>query len=242
MKKLSQKFILSGIRKDLEKLASPKMKEGQERFFKEDVAFIGCKLSDVRIVAKRYSKLMADDGWTYDDFLKIAEELLRIQTFEERTVAFHMVERMNKHFRRSDFRIFERWLMKYVTNWAHTDHIAPHIIGEMVERWPELQTNVFKWTKSKNRWMRRAAAVTYVIHGRRGRFHEQIFKTADAMLGDSDDMVQKGVGWVLKEASNADEKAVVEFLLPRTARTSRLVLRYATEKVSSKNRKLVLAK
>jgi len=240
MGKLRIEDVLPDIRKDLKKSSSRKMKEAQERFFKEEVTFIGCKLSDVRVVAKKYSKLMKEDGCAYEDFLKVAEELLNKDSFEERTIAFHMVERMKKHFRKSDFKLFERWLNKYVTNWAHTDHIAPHIIGEMVEKWPELQADVFKWTKSKNRWIRRAAAVTYVIHGRRGRFHEQIFKTAKAMMGDSDDMVQKGVGWMLKEASNADEEAVVK--LPRTKKTSRLILRYATEKVSPKNRKLVLSK
>jgi 3-methyladenine DNA glycosylase AlkD len=196
----------------------------------------------VRTVARRYRKIMKEDGWMYDDFLNIAEQLLKKDTFEEKTVAFSMIASMKKDFRKSDFRIFERWLKKYVSNWAHTDDIAPHIIAEMVERWPELQADVFKWTKSKNRWVRRAAAVTYVPHGRRGRFHKQIFKTADAMLGDPDDMVRKGVGWMLKEASNFDERAVVKYLLPRREKTSRLVLRYATEKVSKKNRKLVLSR
>ena len=242
MKNLSQKLILSGVRKDLERVATPKMKAGQERFFKEEVNFIGCRLPDVRTVARKYRKMLKDDGWTYDDLLRLAEELLKKDSFEERTVAFSMVASMKKDFRKSDFRIFERWLNKYVTNWAHTDDLAPRIIAEMVGRWTELQKDVFKWTKSRNRWVRRAAAVTYVPHGRRGRYHKQIFKTANAMLGDPDDMVQKGVGWMLKEASNFDEKAVVKYLLPRTKKTSRLVLRYATEKVSKKNRKLVLSK
>ena len=218
------------------------MKAGQERFFKEEVKFIGCSLWGARKVAKKYKKMLKEYGWTYDDMLALAGALMKKDTFEEKTVALAIVQDNAKNFRKRDFKLFESWLGKHVTNWAHTDHIAPHITGPMVERWPELQSSVFRWTKSKNRWMRRAAAVSYVIHGRRGRFHKQIFKTADAMLDDSDDMVQKGVGWMLKEASNYDEKAVVRYLLPRTNKTSRLVLRYATEKVSAKNRKLVLSK
>jgi len=242
MKKLSQKFILTSIRKDLEDLASHEKKEAQERFFKEEVKFIGCTLWDARKAGKKYIKMMKEDGWVYGDFLKLAEQLLKKRTFEERTVAFGMIESMTKHYRKSDFTIFESWLKKYVNNWAHCDHISPHIIGELVEIYPELKSKVFKWTKSNNRWVRRAAAVTYVIHGRRGRFHKQIFRTADALMSDADDMVQKGVGWMLKEASKADEKAVVKFLLKWKTKTSRLVLRYATEKVSAKNRKFVLSK
>ncbi len=90
--------------------------------------------------------------------------------------------------------------------------------------------------------MRRASAVTYVLHARHGRFHDVVFKTADALLGDEDDMVRKGVGWMLKCASQADEQTVVNYLIKNREKTSRLVLRYATEKVSPTNRMLVLGK
>ena len=59
-------------------------------------------------------------------------------------------------------------------------------------------------------------------------------------MQDEDEMVQKGVGWLLKEASRKHEEELVKFLLKWKHKTSRLVLRYATEKVSLKNRKLVL--
>jgi 3-methyladenine DNA glycosylase AlkD len=151
------------------------------------------------------------------------------------------VSHYKKYFRESDFNVFERWLGDYVSNWAHTDSIAPHVFGELLEKYPSLTESIFEWTKSDNRWMRRASAVTYVLHARHGKFHEEIFRTADALLGDEDDMVRKGVGWMLKCASQADESAVVSYLMKNRDRTSRLVLRYATEKVSPKNRELVLA-
>lgn len=57
-----------------------------------------------------------------------------------------------------------------------------------------------------------------------------------------DDMNQKGLSWLLKETTRKHEKEVVKFLLKWKTKTSRLVLRYATEKVSISNRKLVLIK
>ena len=53
-------------------------------------------------------------------------------------------------------------------------------------------------------------------------------------------MNQKGLSWLLKETTRKHEKEVVKFLLKWKTKTSRLVLRYATEKVSYKNSKLVL--
>jgi 3-methyladenine DNA glycosylase AlkD len=152
------------------------------------------------------------------------------------------VARRKGDLRETDFATFERWLSVYVNNWGHTDSIAPHIFGELVERYPKLTESIFKWTSSPNRWMRRASAVTYVLQARHGRFHDIVYRTADALLGDDDDMVRKGVGWMLKCASQADEKGVVEYLIRNRNKTSRLVLRYATEKVSPTNRILVLGR
>ena len=59
--------------------------------------------------------------------------------------------------------------------------------------------------------MRRAAAVTLILPARKGKFLEDIFEIADSLLLDTDDLVQKGYGWMLKEASKKHQKQ----LLPR---------------------------
>jgi 3-methyladenine DNA glycosylase AlkD len=226
----------------LKALSTKRMKEGQEQYFKHEIPFIGCSLWGARKVAKSVGRRLRGAGWTYDDVLALAEALLEKKTFEEKTVGLALVEEHERAFRKQDLRRFERWLRTHVTTWAHTDHIAPHLVAPLLERFPELNASVFKWTRARNRWVRRAAAVCYVIHGRRGRFHDEILRVAEALLEDEDDMVQKGVGWMLKEAAKADERAVVAFLMQRRDRAPRLVLRYATEKVGKRNRERVLGR
>jgi 3-methyladenine DNA glycosylase AlkD len=233
--------ILDAIHNELLAVCS-EMREGQSRYFKEQVTFLGCSLPQCNKIAGEWAKKLRAKGLVYDDVLLIAEDLLKADTFEEGAVGLELVSHYKKDFRESDFKIFESWLRKYVTNWAHDDTIAPHVIGELLEKYPDLTERIFEWTNSDNRWMRRASAVTYVLHARRGKFHEAIFRTADALLGDEDEMVQKGVGWMLKCASQADESTVVSYLMKNRGKTSRLVLRYATEKVSPENRKAILGK
>jgi 3-methyladenine DNA glycosylase AlkD len=233
--------VVDAIHHDLLAVCTEKMREAQSRYFKEQVTFLGCSLPQCNRISNTWSKKLKIDGWVYDDILLIAKALMKARTFEEGVVGLDLVSHYKKYFRESDFNVFERWLGDYVSNWAHTDSIAPHVFGELLEKYPSLTESIFEWTKSDNRWMRRASAVTYVLHARHGKFHEEIFRTADALLGDEDDMVRKGVGWMLKCASQADESAVVSYLMKNRDRTSRLVLRYATEKVSPKNRELVLA-
>ncbi len=238
---LPQKDILEGIVDDLLGFATDEKREKQERFFREDVNFLGCMHGEMRKVAKKYGKIMEKNGFDYGDILGVCDELMDSDTYEEKTVAMAIVENMSDRFKKSDFALFEKWVKNSITNWAHCDHISPKIIGVMVHGYPELMYGVFEWTKSNNRWVRRAAAVTYVKHAREGRFREQIFKTADAMLGDGDYIVQKAVGWLLKEFSNFDEDVVEEFLMKRKHDMSRLVLRYATEKMDKEKRKRILS-
>jgi len=236
------KITLEAIHSELEAVCSEKMREGQRRYFKESVTFIGCSLPQCAKIASTWSKKLKAEKWAKGEMLELCEGLLRSGSWEEGAIGLKLPQHFSKELTIGDFDIFEKWLENYVNNWAHTDEIAPHLIGELLNSYPNLAERVYSWTKSNNRWVRRASAVSYVLLARHGKFHDWVYKTADALLGDEDEMVQKGVGWMLKCASQSDEGAVVDYLLKNRDKTSRLLLRYATEKVSPENRVLVLAK
>ena len=93
---------------------------------------------------------------------------------------------------------------------------------------------------ARNRWKRRAAAVSFLQEAKHGRNTDRILAIAGTLLEDQDDMVQKGVGWLLKETYPAQPKAVTGYLVANNARPSRLLLRYAAEKMTVADRKKVL--
>jgi 3-methyladenine DNA glycosylase AlkD len=49
------------------------------------------------------------------------------------------------------------------------------------------------------------------------------------LLNDEDDMVQKGYGWLLKEASRKHQKEVLDYVLKNRTEMPRTALRYAIE-------------
>ena len=71
---------------------------------------------------------------------------------------------------------------------------------------------LMRFTKSGNRWVRRAAAVSLVMLVRKGLCKSEAFKVAENLLSDKDDMVQKGYGWLLKVASQTYEKESYNFV------------------------------
>ena len=77
--------------------------------------------------------------------------------------------------------------------------------------------------------MRRAAAVSLIIPAKHGGFLNDAIGIADLLLTDKDDMVQKGYGWLLKEASRKHQTAVFDYVMKHKSVMPRTALRYAIE-------------
>lgn len=140
-----------------------------------------------------------------------------------------------------EFKLFTRWLDRYVHNWGHTDGLSLWLLGASIANEPELVAELDAWTRSKNRWKRRASAVALVPSARRGLHAREIFRIARPLIPDDDDMVRKGVGWLLKETYPKKPREAMRFLEPWRGKAPRLVLRYAAEKMSAADRAHVLA-
>ena len=66
---------------------------------------------------------------------------------------------------------------------------------------------------------------------RKGLFFKEIVEIADTLLEDKDDLVQKGYGWMLKAASEANRDGIYSYVMLRKAEMPRTALRYAIEKM-----------
>ncbi len=224
--------LQSSIRQKLKKYIDPVYRDGERRFFKEPIKNLGVRLPNRRKVeaqfwpqVKKLNKLQ---------LFKVCEKLY--QGFsEETTIASAWLWRSRQKFEAKDFKVFERWVRKYLDNWAKIDDFSTHALGYLINQFPQLAPKLLAWTKSKNRWVKRAAAVSLIYPSRQSKkWLPQIFKTAEALLTDPDDMVQKGYGWMLKEASNHNQKEVFNFVMKHKAKMPRTALRYAIEKFPRK--------
>jgi 3-methyladenine DNA glycosylase AlkD len=132
-----------------------------------------------------------------------------------------------------------------VNNWGNCDHLCCGALGNLIKQYPELVSKRTKWAKSKNRWFKRAAAVSLIVPVKSGLLLDHVFKTADILLTDNDDMVQKGYGWMLKEAGSAKggifSNEVFAYVMKHKAVMPRTALRYAIEKLPPSKRKQAMA-
>jgi 3-methyladenine DNA glycosylase AlkD len=80
------------------------------------------------------------------------------------------------------------------------------------------------------------------LPARKGMFLDDVFEIADKLLLDGDDLVQKGYGWMLKEASKQHQEEVFNYVIRNRAEMPRTALRYAIEKMPENLRKEAMKK
>ena len=211
---------------------------GVQWFFKEEVRSHGWYTADLRRYARALHKELAPNQPL---LLDVAERLFAGPVLEEKALAVTMLEPSLKRFGAAEFARFERWLGK-VSSWADHDALAMFLIGPMLVADPARVKRPLRWAASPNRWRRRAAAVS-LIHGiRRGLFYDDAVAVTVRLIADRDDMVEKGLGWMLREWAKHDPKAALPVLMEIRTRASRLVLRTACEKLTPAQRQRVLAR
>jgi len=232
--------IIEIIRRELAKNSDEKTRNGGQNFFKERIKLHGVKTAIVSKIGKECFK--AVKGLEKSEIFDLCDELWRSGYIEESFIACNWSYFMRKYYVPEDFSVFEKWVDKYVGNWASCDTLCNHTVGAFVETFPEFLAVLKKWAKSKNRWMRRAAAVSLIVPAKRGKFLPDIFAIADILLPDQDDLVQKGYGWMLKAASHNHQKEVFNYVVGKKSTMPRTALRYAIEKMPDEMRKKAMEK
>jgi 3-methyladenine DNA glycosylase AlkD len=219
--------VIAEIREDLKASADEKTRKSFQRFFKEEVAGYGVKTGTVRVIAKRHWSEVELFG--KEKVFALCEELWCSDYMEEAFVVSFWLPNLVGQLEPSDLAVFKAWIEKYVNNWAKCDSFCNHTVGGLVEKHAESVSEVKSWARSENRWLKRAAAVSLIVPAKKGGFLREVFEISDMLLNDEDDMVQKGYGWLLKEASRKHQREVLYYVVKNRAKMPRTALRYAIE-------------
>jgi 3-methyladenine DNA glycosylase AlkD len=239
-REITPDYIADHIRRVLKDGGSAPHSEDVQRFFKEEIQSRGWYTAELRKFAVRFRRTIASERGM-DFLVQVADKLFSGRILEEKVMAVFLLEKQTRNFGDKEFRLFASWLDR-VTSWADHDALAHYLLAPMVAADPARCRQVFLWAKSRNRWRRRAACVALIRGARERRFFEQIVRLSNQLLHnkDEDDMVQKGLGWLLRETAKADPKRTVPYLMKIRKKAPRLVLRTACETLAAPPRKKVL--
>jgi 3-methyladenine DNA glycosylase AlkD len=232
--------ILAALRTELQNSSDEVHRNGIQKFFKEEVPCYGIKSSRVSILAKKYFKLIQPAS--KDIVFKYCEALWQSGFQEEGLIACQWSACMHKQFSESDLILFEKWIERYISNWATCDTFCNHTVGGLLLKYPQVLPALQTWAVAEGRWLRRAAAVSLIVPARKGIYWQDIAIISNLQLNDRDDMIQKGYGWLLKVASQSHEQEVFDFVMAHRTFMPRTALRYAIEKMTSERKALAMKK
>lgn len=232
--------IAAHIRRVLENGGSAPHAVEVQHFFKHEIKSRGWRTPELRKVAQRFRRaIVAEEGLPY--LIQVADKLFAGEVLEEKTFAVLMLEGMTGQFGPAEFKLFESWLDR-ISSWADHDGLVQDLIGPMVADDDRYLARPPVWAKKKDVWHRRAAAVSLIHSTRQHKNFDQIQRITELLLSSQDDIVQKGLGWLLREAAKANPNQAVAYLLEIRERTPRLVLRTACETLPKATRERVLTK
>ena len=228
------------IRFELEQFVDPEKQETLPQFFKtgrgeygEGDHFLGITVPHIRKVARQHLGLSLDG----------LSQLLMSPWHEQRMCALLIMvehakcttkplwlkahsEREAETLRRNFYRFYLRHTHQ-INNWDLVDLTAPVIVGEYLM--DKDRGILYQLADSSFLWDQRISIVSTSAFIKRNDFAD-IYALSEKLLHHPHDLMQKAIGWMLREAGKRDKDRLTTFLDLHACEMPRTMLRYAIEK------------
>lgn len=219
--------MLQAVRDTLRKHSSTLDMEVLQRFFKtgpgeygEGDRFIGVRVPATRRVALKFRELSLAETQT----------LLESGIHEERLLALIILtEKYRRGTIKERVQIYELYLSntQYINNWDLVDTSAEHVVGAYLK--DKSRKPLYKLARSDSLWERRISIMA-IFHFIKNNEFKETLKVAKMLIADSEDLIHKAVGWMLREVGKRDQHMEKAFLKKHYRHMPRTMLRYAIEK------------
>ncbi len=187
----------AAIRAELIAHSEPWKLPVMQRFFKEPIDAYCTYTVHVRNLAKTHGAAFA--AFSEKERTALTKALWESGKFEEGAVAIQLYARMRRKCAECEWKIFTRWLERYVHNWAHCDALCADVLGPILIARPEWIVDMTAWIAAPHVYKRRAALVAPLKGIRKGLFRAEALALIPLIAADRTDIIKKGVVWLKRE-------------------------------------------
>ena len=242
--------IISEIRNFLKKNAPQLTKDQKSRMYKilnsDNPNFVGYgnKHSEIE---KFVRKIHSEFDLSYDIASQVFKRLIKSNIHDEKVSGLFLLNRFKKDFKEETVDMIEEMIPRYFDSWAITDTTMIRVVGPYLAKSGNeklAEKTIREWSRSEFLWVRRAALVILlkVIMVKKEFNSDYVFTLVERMHKDPEEYIHKGIGWLLKTCSNYEPDIIFEYLMKNTRNLSRIILRYASEKLPKDKRAQILKK
>ena len=230
------------VTRELQRLSRDAESFDASRYFRSagDLGFYNCGTAAMRALAK--AVYLENRGrWSLADAMRLADELMKDRFLETKSVGIEVVARYRRSFTPTLLGRWKRWLAgNHSANWATTDAMCGALIGPLLVAFPERAREMDAWSTHRNMWVRRASIVGLIPLARKGQALDRLYRIAKRLHADRNDLIQKAVGWALREAGKTDPARLERYLRANGPTIPRTTLRYAIERFPPAKRRELL--
>jgi 3-methyladenine DNA glycosylase AlkD len=210
-----------------------------------DYIIYGVRMPEIEKIVK---SVHAKFDSSYDDAVGVFRKLTRSNVEELKFAGFFFLNRFKKHFSEGTVDLIRKEYEEHCHTWSHCDSTCVRLLGPYLGKKGNealAKKTINNWSESNNLWIKRASMVILLkITMMRKDFDEiYVFQLVEKMLKHSEaNYIEKGIGWLLKTCSKYKQEVVVKYLTRNRTNLTRLILRYASEKMPSEIRAEILKK
>jgi 3-methyladenine DNA glycosylase AlkD len=214
--------------------ADDELVEKYSRYFRGGYDAYGLSLDQLE---EKVLDILEAETTTFDLILKTSRLLVKSPKYEETSFAILLTKAFAKDFTPAVFTEIEKWFEDGITNWAHSDVISGELLIVFLKKKIVPLQAFESWKTAGNKFQRRAVPVTLIKLFKSTDDFRMLFDFIEPLMTDKEREVQQGLGWFLREAWKLQPEIAEEFLLKWKDSAPRLIIQYATEKMTSEQKK-----
>jgi 3-methyladenine DNA glycosylase AlkD len=233
--------LIADIHKAIQNVSSRQNPVSDRRYHKHDEYLsYGLKASEFRDLMKEFQPRFL--RLSLQERMDLAAQLMKEHIGELGHVGLTILTLSIKDLTPKHFLYLDS-LPEHFRSWSHVDHLALGVTQPLLWKYRKKTLQLLEeWSRSPVRWKRRASIVTFVRKAAKsGEFTEDVLHLCENLVWDEEDIVQKGVGWALKDNLRSAPERILPYIkdLRRRGVPSTITL-YAIRDLKGAKRKEVL--
>lgn len=203
------------------------------RYFKG--GFVGYGL-DSGLIIEKSKEIVAKYNLDIKSAYALCKILVKEKEYEIPSFALLILNEFSKEFTKETLNELKEWFSLGINNWAHTDGLVMYFFPTLWKKVLIKLEDLSPWRTAKNKFQRRCVPVAMIKYLKHCTDYQKMFAFIDPMMMDAEREVHQGLGWFLRECWKKDKVQTEEFLLKWKNDCARLIIQYATEKMSKEER------
>lgn len=183
-------------------------------------------------------------GLQQEQQLDLAWKLIESEYGEQQSIALFILEPHNEYFSPDKFAQLDRYV-RLLHGWSKIDSYTGTLFRDVLFQHPDQFIDlVGQWNQDQDLWLRRASVVLFTRKvAKSGQFNDAALEFCENLIYDQELLVQKGVGWSLKDLMRSDRERIIDYVVDLRSRgVSSVITLYAIKDIKGEERAGILAR